>query len=148
MKPQMKKSVFYLLSLTWGLPLTLAGSVVALALLLTGHKPKRWGYCWYFEIGRNWGGFEMGCFFVKDRTPSRHIMNHEHGHGIQNCYLGPFMPFVVCLPSSLRYWFRALRSRLFPQHKLKPYDSVWFEGQATRLGTQLMEWLESAEDKT
>ena len=45
----MTKTAFYLLSFTWGLPTTLAGCVWAGIHLLRGHRPKKWGYCWYFE---------------------------------------------------------------------------------------------------
>ena len=67
------KCLFYLLSFTWGLPLTLVGCVVAIVLLITGHKPKKWGYCYYFEIGKNWGGLELGPFFLVNKDASNHI---------------------------------------------------------------------------
>lgn len=35
----MNRKTFYTLSLTWGLPLTLIGAVVALFLLATKHRP-------------------------------------------------------------------------------------------------------------
>lgn len=44
-----KAIMFWLLSLTWGALMTLCGGVVALALLVTGHKPKRFHYLIYFE---------------------------------------------------------------------------------------------------
>ena len=59
-----KAIMFWLLSLTWGALMTLCGGVVALALLVTGHKPKRFHYLIYFEVGSGWGGFELGAFFV------------------------------------------------------------------------------------
>lgn len=135
----MKRTVFYLLSFTWGLPMTLLGCIVALVLVVTGHKPKRWGYCWYFEVGENWGGVELGVFFVTDKTPTEHTKNHEHGHGIQNCYFGFLMPVIVCIPSAIRYWYREYARYTQPYKQLPPYDSIWFEGQATRLGNELLE---------
>ena len=133
-KPVTSKVLFYLLNLTWGLPLNIGGFFVALGLLLTGHKPHRWGPCIYFEVGKNWGGCEWGMVFVTDKTSGERIRNHEMGHALQNCYFGPLMPFLICLPSTLRYWFRRIREELLKIPPKKSYDSIWFEGQATRLG--------------
>lgn len=126
---------FYALSFTWGLPLTLIGCVVALVLMALGYKPKKWDYCWYFEVGEGWGGLELGVFFLKDKSVSDRIPRHETGHAIQNCYFGPLMIFLVCIPSAIRYWWRELFGGK------GSYDDIWFEGQATRLGTELHEWL-------
>ena len=140
MNPKIGKKAYYFLSCTWGIFATLAGGVMALALIITGHKPKRWGYAWYFEAGENWGGASLGPFFVKDRTSGTRLMNHEFGHSIQNCYFGPLMPFLVSIPSSARYRYRDFREKVLKKPSRTPYDSVWFEGQATRLGTEFMDW--------
>ena len=138
----MTKTAFYLLSFTWGLPTTLAGCIWAGIHLLRGHRPKKWGYCWYFEYGeRYWGGMSLGIFFFKDKSLGVHIKNHEHGHAVQNCYFGPLMPFVVAVPSFTRYWYREYLKRVRHRMPSTPYDSVWFEGQATRLGTELIGWI-------
>ena len=97
---------YWLVSLTWGSIMTLLGAVIALALLLTGHRPGRLGPNVYFEVGRGWGGMEYGAFFFVERNAARETILHEAGHGIQNLLLGPLMPFVVCIPSALRYWMR------------------------------------------
>jgi hypothetical protein len=131
-KKKLSKKQFYLLSYTWGLPTTLAGALTAAALRATGHKPKKFGWCEYYEVGHRWGGCSMGPYFFKQKEPSRHICMHEAGHAIQNCYYGPLMPFLVSIPSSIRYRAHRLRRKM---HKpLPPYDGIWFEGQATKLG--------------
>ena len=140
MKTNLTKFQFYFLSFTWGLPTTLAGCLAALILLAAGKRPKKWGYCYYFEIGKNWGGMSLGIFFIKGTAESIHIKNHEHGHSIQNCHFGPLMPILVNCPSSLRFWWR----KLFKKHRT-PYDSIWFEGQATRLGTEFINWYTKTE---
>ena len=139
MKPLLSRKKFYLLSWTWGLPLNLLGGLVALCLLLLGYSPKRWDYCYYFEIGHNWGGTELGMFFLTQKGSHPLIKCHEQGHGIQNCYWGFLMPFVVSIPSAIRYWYRMIISWLDKERyrKLAPYDKAWFEGQATRLGLEL-----------
>lgn len=130
------KKTFWLLSLTWGLPMTLFGAIVALALLVTGHKPKKYHYSIYFEVGRGWGGFECGAFFVVCKDNGESLKRHEAGHGIQNCFLGVFTPFLVSIPSAIRYWYRRWIIKNNPQKAktLPTYDSIWFEKQATELG--------------
>ena len=132
---KINKPLYYILNLTWGLPLTLIGIIVSLFLLLIGEKPKRYGGCWYFSIGRtNWGGFEMGLFFLSDKSESSYIKNHEYGHSIQNMMWGPLMLLVITIPATIRYWVRHFRSK---KGKINPpYDSLWCEGQATRWGKE------------
>lgn len=44
------------------------------------------------------------------------------------------MPFLVAIPSCIRYWYRELlvRSGEKKYADLPDYDSVWFEGWATK----------------
>lgn len=143
MNPRLPKPLYFFLSLTWGIITTLAGFFTALVMLATGHKPRRWGYAWYFEVGKNWGGASLGPVFIKDRTnDSAHLKNHEFGHSIQNCYFGPLMPFIVGLPSSTRYRLRRFKEKVLKKSPKTPYDSVWFESQASRLGDDFMKWHE------
>jgi hypothetical protein len=138
MKLESKKA-FYALSFTWGLPLTLIGLIVAVVLICTGHKPKRWGPCFYFNVGKRWGGLELGPVFLTDSNDSTHTKNHELGHGIQNCFYGPAMIFVVCLPSVFRYWYREFK---YNRKGITPptgYDDIWFEGDASKLGYEYIE---------
>ena len=198
----MSKFKFYLLSFTWGLPMTLIGCLVALVLLITGHKPKKWGYCYYFEVGECWGGSEFGAFFICDKNSGEYIKNHEFGHGLQNCYWGFLMPFVVCIPSAYRYWLRNFKYvkmkyfawavygvafalsvilialayitnvywiliianfifvyftilNIWSFHSEIPkyssgdyvdYDSIWFEGDASKRGTEFVRYLRERGD--
>ena len=182
--------LFYFISFTWGIIMSLIGSVVCLGLIITGHKPKLFHHVVYFEVGENWGGVELGPFFLCCKGSGLHTKQHECGHGIQNTWFGPLMPFIVCLPSATRYWLREqptqIRKQKFakilfaivaafglllclipiftqvywlfilpvfvlvydtiillwlllieiPKYETKypDYDSIWFEGQATKLG--------------
>ena len=125
---------FYLRSFTWGLPVNIGGAIVSLGMLATGHRPKRFGSCVLFEAGKNWGGGSLGIFLFTCKNATRRLREHEHGHSIQNCYYGPLMPFLVNIPSSARYWYRRALQAVHPDKVLPPYDSVWFEAEATRLG--------------
>ena len=133
---KLKKWMFYLLSFTWGITMTTIGCLTSLVLLIAGYKPKRNQYGWYFEIGTGWGGCELGCMCIVNKNPSQHTLNHEFGHAIQNCYFGPFMIFIS-LASAARYWYREYLTRIkkIPYTSLPAYDSIWFEGGATKIGT-------------
>lgn len=141
---KISKIQFYVLSFTWGILYTATGLLAALVLIILGFKPKRWGWCWYFEIGRkNWGGAEWGLIFLTDKSESARIRNHEFGHAIQNCFFGPFMPIIVSIPSSCRYWTRRVIESTGRVPK-KAYDDIWFEGQATKMGSEKMRQLSEA----
>lgn len=137
----MNKFKFYFLSFTWGLPMTLIGLIAALGLIVVGHKPKKYGYCLHFEVGGNWGGVNFGIVFITSKAPSTHTKNHEHGHGIQNCYWGFLFPFAIAIPSVVRYWYRELKYYRKGKLPTTEYDSAWFEGDASKRGTEFIESL-------
>ena len=60
---------------------------------------------------------------------------HEYGHSIQNCFYGPLMPFIVMIPSIIRFWYIEIFYYRKKKKYGKAYDSIWFEKQATNLGT-------------
>lgn len=134
---KLNKLLFYILNLTWGLPLTVVGLIVTFILLCLGKRPHRHGGCWYFEIGQTWGGLELGLCFVVGAQCSEHLKHHEYGHAIQNSIYGPFTILVVCIPSMIRYWVHTIRDHYNKPNP--PYDSIWFEGQATKWGIQTIE---------
>lgn len=131
----MKNKIFYwIVSLTWGCVMSVIGLVAALFLLLTGHKPTLFGNTFYFKVGKNWGGLNLGPVFITDSTPSLHTLCHEHGHGLQNLWWGPLFPFVIGIPSAIRYWYREIKYYKKGKQPPTTYDSIWFEGQASELG--------------
>ena len=127
----MKRTIFYVMSLTWGLPMTLCGLVASIILIATGRKPQRWGWGWYFEIGNGGCGFSCGPFFFVSKGAVDSLKNHECGHGIQNAILGPIM-VILTLASIIRFWYREIFGAK------ASYDDWWFEGDASRLGTDLI----------
>lgn len=128
---------YWLISLTWGGIMTFIGAVAALGLLVIGHKPKHLGPNVYFVVGKNWGGVELGAFFLTSAAGENTTKYHEAGHGLQNLIWGPLMPFVVCIPSAVRYWYRELKYYRKGVTPPTEYDSIWFEGQATRWGNKV-----------
>ena len=135
MKLILKRILFYIISFTWGGIMTAIGLVVLLVTLPFGKFEIYHGRI-YKCIGKNWGGVELGCFFLCDNSADEYILAHESGHGLQNCLWGPLMPFVICIPSAIRYWYREFIWHFNKEkfNKLPEYDAIWFEGQATKWG--------------
>lgn len=129
------KIIFWILSLTWGFPMTLIGFVTAFFLILSGHKPKKYYNHYYFEFKKINFGLELGLFFICPYGCDNKLKNHEVGHSIQNIYMGIFTPLIVSIPSVIRYWYRELFG------SKKDYDDAWFEGQATFSGSRYIEKL-------
>ena len=134
----LSKKTWNTLTYSWGILLTLAGKAVGGVLQLAGYKPKKNIYGTYYEVGDNWGGFNLGPVSIVNRNPSRHTLEHEFGHSVQNCILGPFMIFAVAIPSAVRYWYREYQvlKKGKRYSDLPDYDSIWFEGTATSLGEE------------
>ena len=144
---KMSKREFYLRSFTWGLPVNIGGAAVSVILLATDHKPHRFGRCVQFDVGKGWGGGSLGVFMFTCRDASKRLKAHEHGHSLQNCYYGPLMPLIVNIPSSARFWIRKGIQMVCPDRKLPPYDSIWFEKEATEIGKEYVDFMEN-EEKT
>lgn len=123
------KTWYYIISFTWGFALTLIGCIITGVLMLMGYKPQKNMYGWYIEFGEGWGGFNAGPCSIVSKNPSKHILQHEFGHSIQNCIFGPLTIFYTVIPSVLRYWYREIKQVYSPD-----YDYAWFEGQATMFG--------------
>ena len=63
-------------------------------------------------------------FLVTSELPTA-----EFGHSVQNCIYGPFMIFLVSLPSVIRYHYRN-----FTHKGAEGYADIWFEKQANIFG--------------
>ncbi len=132
------KSEFQKLQWRKGWALSFIGLFVYAFLRLIGKKPKEYyGVCKYFEIGKGWGGFEMGWFFVCCSDATEHVKSHEVGHGIQNANVGGLRMLGCSIGSMLRYWYREIT------HPKTAYDSWWFEGNATALGSEYIKRIKS-----
>ena len=130
---------FLTLSFTWGIVMSLLGFIISIPFffycLYVKDILEQYGHCYYFKIGKGWGGFSLGpyCFICEDA--SIHTTEHEHGHSIQNCLYGPLMiVFSIC--SVIRYHYRNFREKINKPCKTK-YDDFWFEGQASKWGNEL-----------
>lgn len=100
--------LLWIIACTWGILNTLSGGCVALVLLVTGHKPKRFGPCVCFELKSEGGwGLELGPFFIYTKGAGHYDLKcHECGHFVSQIWWGPLNPFVISLPSAIRFWLR------------------------------------------
>ena len=131
------KVIYYTLSFTWGIVMTIIGAFAAIGLLVIGVKPEKVGPNYHFKVRERWGGVSLGLVIITDNTPSDHTMKHEFGHTLQNCLFGPFFLFIGAA-SFIRYHYR--NKQAASGKKLPPYDSVWYEEQATKLGEQYFKY--------
>lgn len=127
-----KTFMFYFLQFTWGIVMNIAGFFTLLTAWIIGEKI---GYCdkhiyIYSRYCHN-AAFSLGIFIIMGED-CESCAPHEAGHGLQNIMFGPLMPFIVSIPSVIRFWYREYAAR--NGKVLLPYDSIWFEGMATNLG--------------
>ena len=83
-------------------------------------------------------GVSFGLFiFVSQGCDG--LVPHEWGHSIQTCIWGPLFMLVIGIPSFIRFIYRERMYKRSEDIVLPPYDSIWFEGQATRWGDKYCE---------
>ncbi|MBR6594522.1 MAG: hypothetical protein IKK83_05015 [Clostridia bacterium] len=125
--------LFYFLSFTVGLPTTLGGCILALIMLITGHKPERFCRAVCFRTNGN-SGMSLGVFIFVGKRCREELLIHEFGHSVQNCLYGPLMPFVVNIPSFTRFHYRRFKTKFLHKRLLTGYEDIWFEAEASALG--------------
>lgn len=130
MKMKINKRSYYILNLTWGIVMTVLGAIALLILYALNYEVKKYKTTWYVVVPGKWGGIALGMFFVVCEE-SEGLLNHEYGHTIQNAVYGVGMIFIG-LASLIRATVRTVL--LNNGKKLSPYESVWYERQATEWG--------------
>lgn len=121
----------HLLCWTWGIALTMPGSIATLLIGLFNKNLNVFHDSLYTEVGKDWGGLELGDSFVCCKDSADSLKEHELGHTFQNAIYGPFFLLMIWIPSALRYWHRRLH------HSTKPYNAIWFENSATNIGKEI-----------
>lgn len=150
----MKKVLFgicyWLLQLTWGCITTIIGFLVTIfCIIFLKGKPHKNGFSYIVEIGNNWGGLELGAFAlcsnysISNPKWYEHTRRHEFGHSLQNIIFGPLYIFVVGIPSAIRYWYNVIAESKGKRFASDWYDSIWFEGTATKWGTKIVNYIEN-----
>lgn len=103
---------FWFVQCTWGFIMTFIGAIAVLSLMIVGKKPHHIGPVVYVQVGKSWGGVELGGFFLCCENLPKSTMYHECGHALQNMIFGPLFPFIVAIPSATRYWLREFNTHL------------------------------------
>lgn len=132
---KINKTLFYILNFTWGIIMNIIGAVVAAIVTSFGAKPEKHAGSVLIKVGHNWGGLSLGIFCFVCHEAGKRTLNHEFGHSIQNALYGPLFPFIVAIPSAIRYWTFTINDLKGIQNEGN-YDDAWFEGQATSWGTE------------
>ena len=132
-KSPMHRWQYYAVQWTWGILPNILGLIIFIVA-----KCKRWPIDKYrnairIHYPKSFGGLSLGMFFIigKNNISSS---AHEYGHGLQNLNWGILYPFVISLPSAARWWYRKLKYWNKGLDAPTPYDSIWFEKQATQYG--------------
>lgn len=131
------KVLYWIGELTWGLLMNIIGLITALFMLIIGKTPYRIGHTFMFYFDKGWGGLTLGAVIIVSEDCPPSTISHEYGHTVQNLIFGPFELFIG-VASAARYWYREIKRKRDPACSLPPYDSIWFEGQATRLGLKFL----------
>ena len=132
----MNSKLYYILQHTWGIIGTLIGYVCGLVFLPFAKGTYKTGNAFTIELRQNINaGFSIGPVIIIGNGCTL-FLSHEYGHTIQNMILGPFAIILVYIPSVLRFW---VREKQFKEgYSLSPYDSVWFERTATKMGSKYL----------
>lgn len=131
-KFQPSRTIFYILSFTWGIILSTLGLGATLALRALGYRqcPNQYGYVTY--LGNNsWGGFTLGPFSFVEANATPELLAHEAGHSYQNALFGP-IAILLTLISIIHYWISC-----FVPSVNANYYNFWIEANATKLGWRL-----------
>lgn len=128
------KNRYHTLQWTWGIIMNIIGFVVyefCVKVLKYDHYDYHGAKC-AIVPNNNGFGLSLGMYIIRTQNAEA-VMFHEFGHSIQNIFFGPLFPFLVAIPSAIRFWYR--RSQTAQGIKLETgYYDIWFERQATNLG--------------
>ena len=150
MKKVFLSILYWIGQLTWGIIMSLIGLITALiCIVFLKGKVHKNGFTIIIEVGGNWGGVNLGCISLcggyttvcPDENWFQHTRRHEFGHSLQNLIFGPLFPFLVAIPSAIRYHYQNYRCKKGLPNK--EYDAIWFEGMATKWGTHTINKIEA-----
>lgn len=125
-----RRTLFFLLQFTWGLPVNLVGLLVFLCC--KGCVRKVFNNSLVSLLPDSRGGLSLGIFIFigAKNTGAALLCAHEYGHTIQCLFLGPLYWPVVAIPSAVWYhFFGGYRKR-----RNIPYDALYCERWATAWG--------------
>ncbi|MDR1939387.1 MAG: hypothetical protein LBQ40_01145 [Clostridiales bacterium] len=141
---KLRIALFWILSLTWGLPGTLAGALGAAVELIKGSELRLYHGNVCIETSRAKGSLSLGPFIFLSKAYTPYTRFHEAGHGIQNIIYGPLYLIIVGLTSITWYhiYNKIYREKiaaglLTVDEQRKNYEKWWVEKQATEFGRKI-----------
>ena len=127
----MRRTLFTLAQLTWGLPQTLLG----LLLFIYWFPRSETRYCYHGAMITEWtarGGISLGLFVFVPQKTHPGVTVHEFGHCVQSLLLGPLYLIAVGIPSYL--WANLPALKKLRRDTGRSYYSIYPENWANRLG--------------
>ena len=127
----MRRFLFTLVQLTWGLPQTLAGFLLFLYWRRRGAAHR----LYHGAVVTEWaagGGVSLGLFVFVSGKARPGVTVHEYGHCIQSLLLGPLYLPAVGVPSYL--WANLPALRRLRREKGFSYYAIYPENWANALG--------------
>lgn len=126
------RTLFYILSFTWGILCSTLGLIAALFLRALGYYwyPNQYGYVIFLHT-HNCGGFTLGPFSFVEANASPKLLDHEAGHSYQNIIYGPFMALLTIV--SIAHYFVAYFIPAVDAH----YYNFWLEADASKWGKNM-----------
>lgn len=139
--------LYYLVHLTWGLPVNLIGGLGYLLLYKSG-RHERFCNAYITHIKKeNFGGVSLGFFiFMAEGKGDNWTYNtriHEYGHTFQCMLLGPLYWFVIGIPSFI--WCNFLAS--YRKKKKLSYYTFYPEKWANAWGQKFSGLRMTKEDR-
>ena len=105
------KAIYYIIQWTWGIIMTFIGFVVFCISKIFKKETYKYRNNICIVSKKLAGGVDLGMFFMRGEN-DENICPHEDGHGIQNLWWGPLFPFVIAIPSMIRYWLRLSKDKV------------------------------------
>ncbi|MBQ8791775.1 MAG: hypothetical protein IJZ51_10760 [Ruminiclostridium sp.] len=144
----MKRILYTLFQLTWGIPQSLAGFMIFLINIRKRHFIYHGAVVTEWSLGSS---VSLGLFvFVAEGCPahcengrevytkeemSRRLLVHEYGHTVQSLIFGPLYLIVIGLPSII--WAGLPPCRKLRRKKRIPYTVFFTERFANFLGERV-----------
>ena len=134
----MGRLFYYVVQWTWGLPANLIGLLVFIFTYWNAYSTKPYHYALATALPGSFGGFSLGMWIFYGQN-CESVLPHEYGHGRQVLlFSGLGYLLFFALPSVVRYWYRewVYKTDKEKYKSLPDYDSVYFEGLATKWGNE------------
>ena len=144
----MKRILYTIWQLTWGLPQTLAGFIIFLKNFDCEHRNFYGAICTTWKLKAS---LSLGLFIFVSEDPFFYYENekdnyseedfsemfavHEYGHTIQSLIWGPLYLLTVGVPSMVWAKIPYFEKKREEQHK--SYFDIYPENQANKLGERV-----------